>query len=149
MSLNLTAIEPIHAEVLAALHPYCFAEPWKTEAFTNLLQTPGTFGLLALENDIPAGFVVLRAAADEAEMLTIGIHPEHRRKGIAAKMLEAVNRAAAERGVASLFLEVAEDNPGAIAFYEQAGYEETGRRAKYYKRRRGDRVDALLLTKSV
>jgi ribosomal-protein-alanine N-acetyltransferase len=38
-----------------------------------------------------------------------------------------------QQGIAACFLEVREDNLGAIALYEQAGYVKTGRRPAYYQ----------------
>ena len=44
-----------------------------------------------------------------------------------------------------LWLEVAVDNAAAVALYEKAGFETTGRRPRYYARPSGERVDALLM----
>lgn len=144
MSLEVIAIETVHAEVLEALQGQFYDVAWSAKTFSDLISTPGTFGFLVLEQEIPAGFVLLRVAAGEAEILIIGVDPQHRRKGMAGRLLETGAREARSQEAETLFLEVAEDNPTAVAFYQQAGFVEAGRRRNYYKRPNGERVDAHL-----
>ena len=87
--------------------------------------------------------------ADEAEVLTLATDPDHRRKGLARACLSAFDAGARARGATTAFLEVAEDNAPALALYRAAGYRETARRAGYYARRNGPKVDALILSKTL
>lgn len=138
-----------HAAVLAALHAACFDEVWDEAAFASLLPTPGTRALVAaLDGGPPAGFVVTRQAADEVEVLTIGVVAESRRAGVAAALLAGALAEAAAGGAAAAFLEVAVDNAPALAFYAAQGFCEVGRRAGYYQRA-GGRVDALVLSRVI
>ena len=67
---------------LADLHAKCFPhKPWDADDFADL-QKSGC-EIIASQN----GFIVWRAVADEAEIITIGVHPDARRSGIAAAML--------------------------------------------------------------
>ncbi len=60
--------------VLAALHAAAFADAWSAASIRDLFATPGVFALIAGE-----GFVLARAAGDEAEILTIAVAPAARR----------------------------------------------------------------------
>lgn len=94
------------------------------------------------------GFIIVRHALDQAEVLTLAVNKTHRRTGLATQLLKAVEEKSAASGVEVMFLEVAEDNPGAIAFYRKSNYEEFARRPGYYKRAHG-RVAALVFRKQV
>ena len=86
--------------------------------------------------------VVWRVVADEAEIITIGVHPDARRGGIADAMLTLVESDVKKRGGKKIFLEVAENNVPARALYEHNGYVQVGVRPKYY-----DGTDAILMEK--
>lgn len=137
---------------LAALHALCFEPSWDRASFTRLLERPGAFALLALEvaGGGPLGFAVFEQAADEAEILTIGVRPDCRRRGIAAGLLSRGCAALACRGVEKMHLEVAEENHDAVALYRAAGFARTGRRPAYYRRgAEGPPGEALILTRSL
>jgi ribosomal-protein-alanine N-acetyltransferase len=135
---------PAHADALAALHAACFppGEQWPSVAMAAQLALPGCFGLIGLAGpDAPGGLVLARVAADEAEILTLGVVPAQRRRGMAALLLAQAARAAALRGAGAMFLEVAEDNAAARALYARQGFQEVGRRKRYYP----SGADALVL----
>ncbi|WP_160000387.1 GNAT family N-acetyltransferase [Roseomonas sp. 18066] len=127
------------AKLLAALHGASFPphDAWGPDALRLMLEMPGAFCLLAGE----AGFILARVAADEAEILTLAVHPAARRQGLALALLETTALAAAARGAAALFLEVSAGNAPARALYAAAGFAEVGRRRRYY----ADGSDALVL----
>ncbi|MCW8862090.1 MAG: GNAT family N-acetyltransferase [Rhodospirillales bacterium] len=149
MDTSVTRADVAHAEVIAALHADCFVEAWDAASITALLETPGAFALIAVDGKgdaaEPAGFILCRSAADECEVLSIGVLPSHRRRGVAKTLLDAAANVACKQGGADFFLEVAEDNSPARAFYGGAGFAEVGRRPGYYVRAPGRRVDALVL----
>ncbi|MBU1347168.1 MAG: ribosomal protein S18-alanine N-acetyltransferase [Alphaproteobacteria bacterium] len=128
------------AQALADLHAQAFDAPWSAAAFADLLGQTG----LILEADAN-GFIVVRVVADEAEILTLAVRPSGRRAGLGARLVRAATDRAAAAGARRMFLEVAEDNPAARALYERLGFETAGRRLRYYHRRSGSDVDALLL----
>lgn len=135
------------AEALARLHARAFAPTgrgWSAAEFSYLIDAPHCH--LAHETH---GFALARVIAGEAELLTLATDPDHRREGIAARLLTQVERRVAEAGAERQFLEVAQDNPAARALYARAGYAETGRRAGYYARPGGTPVDALVLAKDL
>ena len=88
----------------------------------------------------------MRVVADEAEILTLAVHPEARGRGQGARLVAEGVAAAGARGAYRIFLEVADDNASARAVYARAGFVEAGRRTAYYSRPDGSRADALLLS---
>lgn len=122
---------------LANLHKLCFPnKPWSADDFADLKKSG--CDIMASEH----GFVVWRVVADEAEIITIGVHPDARRGGIADAMLTLVESDVKKRGGKKIFLEVAENNVPARALYEHNGYVQVGVRPKYY-----DGTDAILMEK--
>ena len=78
------------------------------------------------------GFAVASLVAPEAELETMGVASEGQRRGVGARLLQAlVEELRAER-VTELMLEVRASNCGALAFYRALGFRETGRRPRYY-----------------
>jgi ribosomal-protein-alanine N-acetyltransferase len=133
----VNGVRPLQATelaLLAGLHRACFADAWNEIALGELLASPGAFAFLA---DGGEGFVLARSVAGEAEILSLGVVPIFRRKGIARRLLAAAAIEAKRRGAGRLYLEVASDNGPALALYRQAGFAKVGRRAGYYHRPAG------------
>ena len=94
------------------------------------------------------GFILCRAAAGEAEILTLAVDPAARRGGHGRALVDLAMKVAALAGAESAFLEVAEDNTAAQALYIAAGFGLAGRRPRYY--RRPDReIDALVMRRDL
>jgi len=53
----------------------------------------------------------------------VRVAPEHRRRGLASALLEALLDWAAERGATTAYLQVREDNAAALALYSRLGFE--------------------------
>lgn len=139
--MRLRVVSPEAAGALAPLHAAAFARPWSASELVALAHGPGVTVLAAQADGAPLGFVMLRRAADEAEILTLAVAPAARRAGVGRGLVEAVAAAGGE----ALFLEVAADNAAARALYAATGFVEAGRRRGYYPRPNGPAVDALVL----
>jgi len=128
-----------HAAALAAIHAESFppGQRWGQDAMALELALPGVFALI----DPGGAMVMARIAADEAEILTLAVHPAMRRRGLARALLQAAATIAAEEGAAAMFLEVALRNAGARALYAAAGFAEVGQRRRYY----ADGDDAMVM----
>ena len=132
---------------LAALHRRSFRTPppWSEADFATFTADPLAF--LLVEGD--AGFLLGRAVAGEAELLTLAVAPEARRRGLARMLVARFLYQAQLRGADRAFLEVAADNAAAIALYESAGFAPAGRRRGYYRGPYGQRTDALVLARDL
>ena len=120
---------------LAVLHALCFARAWDAAALSDMLAAPGVFAFV--HDD---GFVLARAVADEAEILTLAVRPQARGKGLGRALLQAAINKARTLGATTMFLEVGADNPHALALYAGLGFAKVGTRKAYYEGR-----DALVL----
>ena len=130
---------------LAELHAQAFASPWAEAAFAELLGQAGVFAL-TVESE---GFILCRGVADEAEIMTLAVRPDGRRRGLGRVLVEAAGAAARHLGAERLFLEVAQDNTAALALYRGVGFIEVGRRRAYYPRPDGTAADALVLAQEI
>lgn len=133
---------PEDAARLAKLHEQCFDEAWDEAAFVAFLRDSFTFALIADER----AFIVVRVAADESEILTLGTRPDARRSGLACALVETAADEAHRRGAQRMVLEVAADNLPAHTLYAAAGFAPVGRRSDYYIRAAGHAVDAVILS---
>ncbi len=136
---GIVAAGPAHAEALAAIHGAAFPPhaAWGPQVMALQLGLPGAFGWI----DPRGGMVLARVAADEAEILTLAVAADARRRGLGRALLATAMQTAWSHGARFMFLEVASLNTPARALYESAGFAEVGRRRRYYPS--GD--DALVL----
>lgn len=139
------------ASQLAALHAAAFplGHAWTRGALEDLLRLDTTLALAMDADGPPASFILVQCAEDQAEILTLATHPSRQRQGLAARLLAHCLNQLRQRGIETWFLEVAEDNPGAISFYERFGFVRTGKRPRYYKRLEGSPVSAILMSMPV
>jgi len=124
---------------VANIHKLCFPhKPWGADDFRDLKNSGCE--IVASEN----GFIVWRTVCDEAEVITIGVHPDARGKGIAIAMMGIMENEIKKVGATKIFLEVSAENVPAINLYKKCGFIQNGRRPKYY-----DGVDAILMVKEI
>ena len=119
-------------ELLADIHASSFPDSWTALFFGALLAQPGVVAL-ATGGAPPQGFILIRAAADESEILTLAVRPNARNRGLGKQLVNAAMDALATQKIARCFLEVAEDNAPAITIYSRAGFTTCGRRNDYYR----------------
>ena len=133
-------------EAMADAHLRAFAgKAWRADEFEDLLEGQGIYGFLAASSAAPAGVILCRVAGGEMEVLTLGVTPAARRRGVARALMAAALPAARELGASEVFLEVAVDNDPAIALYEALRFRKTGLRKSYYDRGADGVMDALVM----
>lgn len=152
--MRLQPVSRVAAPLLAALHKVSFKShaDWDEDFFLKLLNLPTTRGLIALIDDTPVGFILWQQTPDTGEVITIAVRPDHQRRGIGRRILDAYERTLGEDGVAESVLDVAADNLPAQRLYGSAGYATAHRRANYYQLYENGvekRVDALVLQKTI
>lgn len=143
--LRVVAAGPAHVALLTALHAQCFASSWSAESFAELIGGAGTVAWLALDGDRPVGLLLARVVAGEGEIITIGVVPSSRRRGVARHLLEHALAEAAGAGCRMMFLEVGCGNEPAHALYRAAGFHEVGRRRNYYQTSDAPPEDAVVM----
>jgi ribosomal-protein-alanine N-acetyltransferase len=78
------------------------------------------------------GFIILRRAADEGELLQIAVDEPYRRLGAADALIRAAVAWAAGLGLGSIYLELRASNGAAAQLYKKHGFTRSGRRKGYY-----------------
>ena len=134
-----------HVASVAELEKICFGtEAWSEKSVTSELTNPLSLWLVAEEENAVAGYVGSQTVMDETDMMNVAVHPDHRRKGIAKALVDALVEALREKGSRCLTLEVRASNAPAIGLYEKLGFQQVGLRKNYY---RNPKEDALILRK--
>ena len=122
-------------EVLS-LNARCFrnGENYTKHTFSYLLNEPKTLSFRAVTpTDEMVGFIfVMVNDAGAGHVTTIGVAPEHRRRGIGTKLLARTESALKKRGFATIVLEVRVSNTGAQELYRKLGYASVQRIDDYY-----------------
>ena len=106
-------LQTTDAAAIAGLHTDCFHRPWNDGEFRALLAQGPVFGFIARpvgRADAPAGFVLARLVAGEAEILTVAVSKPSRRSGLGRKLMDAVLRQLHAQRAKVLILEVDEQN---------------------------------------
>lgn len=122
-------------EVMAAIHAGCFAKNWSANEIAQFLGAPGCLSLLASASpgESAQGFLIVRSTGDEAEILTLAVDPNHRRRGLARALLAAAMVSLRASGSKRLFLEADAANVPAHGLYQSLGAVAVGRRPRYYE----------------
>jgi ribosomal-protein-alanine N-acetyltransferase len=131
----------------AKIHAASFAHPWRETDIEQLLFAPEVFATGAIDaKDLGlAGFIMSRAALDEAEILTLAVANDRRRGGIGRSLLATHMATLAAIGVKKLFLEVDADNSAALALYVKFGFHAVAEREAYYRTADSRRAKALVM----
>jgi ribosomal-protein-alanine N-acetyltransferase len=130
-------------DTMASIEVDSFSDPWPASAFADLLQARHARVTVAVdEQDVPVGYCVLLAMADEGEIANIAVRSGLRGRGVGARLLDQALDAAQHEGVHSVYLEVRTSNHAARDLYASRAFVAVGRRRAYY---RNPLEDALVL----
>jgi tRNA threonylcarbamoyl adenosine modification protein YeaZ/ribosomal-protein-alanine acetyltransferase len=146
---QFSTVDATAAALLAEMHAACFGRPWDEASFSELLAGNGATAIVASTQSNPAGFVLFRRAADEAEILTICTLPALRQKGLAKSLVRQMEQLLKTQGVNSVFIEVSVSNEAALALYKSAGFKTAGQRKNYYQLENGVQEDAHIMRKGL
>lgn len=141
-----TALRPMREDDLdtvIAIEQRAYPFPWTRGILRDCLRADYPAWVL-LQGGAIIGYGVLSIAADEAHILNICTAPEAQGRGHGRRLLQSLLQIARGRGVRRMFLEVRPSNPNAIALYHDEGFNEIGRRPRYYPAKDG-REDALVM----
>jgi ribosomal-protein-alanine N-acetyltransferase len=120
-----------------------FSLPWPERSFRfEVTDNPASRCWVAELDGKVVGMIVVWLLVDEAHIATLATHPDFRRQGVAKRLLSHALLHLIEEGAQSSFLEVRESNLAAREMYRKFGYEEAGRRRRYY---RDNDEDAILM----
>ncbi|XDZ68715.1 ribosomal protein S18-alanine N-acetyltransferase [Alphaproteobacteria bacterium LSUCC0226] len=150
-------------DVIADLEASLFATALDQPRLHALLKNPVFYGLVTVapKDDTPnfanaalaekhrtrfhlTGYILATIIADEAEIISIAVDPDHQGRGIAGDLLLQFMTHCRTFDVAVITLEVAADNLPALGLYRQHGFAEFGLRKGYY-RHGNQKTDAIMM----
>ena len=137
--------------VLVSMEKILFdGSPWSMGQFKEEFKgVPRThFFTVAVDDDnqiIGYAGVMVPAPGVEADVLTVGVLPEHRKAGIGKAFMAELENWAIDKESNAMMLEVGIDNATAINMYKQLGYQQISVRTNYY----GAGLDALVMRKEL
>jgi ribosomal-protein-alanine N-acetyltransferase len=151
---SLRRAEVADCDVLSEIHSAAFRRGWSGAEFEALLVQPGVHAFVAHYRNTfgwrtSAGFILYRIVADEAEILSVAVIQECRRRGVARQLLEEATRHLYREGARTIHLEVEDANVAAIALYRGMEFRENGKRAGYYAQGRATAGGALVMLRQL
>ena len=117
---------------VAQIERTSFSTPWSEISFLNEIRKPHSAARVAALNDKVVGYACIEFIEDEAHILNLAVHPDYRKAGIAASLVETVIEESRLNACAFLYLEVRASNYIAKSLYEGFGFEVIGVRKRYY-----------------
>ena len=144
--IEIIKMELCHVASIAELEKLCFSDPWSENSIASELNSRLSYWLVAVENGEVLGYIGSQSVLGESDMMNVAVHPDHRRRGIAEALVNALSRDLKERSNVCLTLEVRASNAPAIALYEKLGFAQVGLRKNYY---RNPKEDARILRKAL
>lgn len=140
---KMRAMQEADLEAVVAIEARCYEFPWSLGVFRDCLRSGYGCWVLDCATGL-IGYAVLSVAAGDAHLLNVCIDPDRRSEGhgrhLVIRMIDLARWHRAER----VFLEVRPSNPRAMCLYERLGFNEIGRRPRYYPCR-GGREDAIVM----
>ena len=136
---------PSDSSAIAELEKEIFSDPWSEKDISSAISVSGAMCYTALGDDGRLyAYVLGRTIAPEGEIYRLATLPEHRRRGIAYRLLDYAVKCERGRGLEVLFLEVREKNAPARALYSSHGFREIATRKNYYKNPTDNAIIMLL-----
>lgn len=122
---------PVFVSLDKDLFPY---SPWSASQYKEEFSSPTRHFVVAVDEaqNIVGYAGVFAPGAAEADILTVGVVPEHRGKGIAKALMGLITDWAKVQGSTAMMLEVKVDNAEAIGLYESLGYSKLNIRKDYF-----------------
>jgi len=135
MTVSIDAAQKDDVAAISEIERAAFSDPWSARSFRDALEHPSVyFGCARSDAGEVLGYVVAWFVADEGEIANLAVAPEGWGRGIGRALLDAALAEATQRGIESVYLEVRDSNARARRLYQSRGFEEVGRRSKYYRR---------------
>ena len=122
-----------------------YSHPWSRGNFIDSLAAGYIAEMLDSHDAGVVGYFVAMPGVDELHLLNITVAPDWQGRGHGSALLDVVQAHAAERGLATLWLEVRDSNHRARALYRRRGFAEVGLRRAYYPAA-GPREDAVVMS---
>lgn len=131
---------------VARLEKEIFPDSWSEKAIKETFDQQQTLLLVAYEDKQLIGYVILYFVLEEGEIARIAVIPDHRRKGVGARLLLELEDLCEDNGITKLLLDVRESNETAISFYTSYGFVQDGIRRNFYT---DPQEDGILMSRKI
>lgn len=117
-----------------------FGDPWSERDFRAAFDDPICEYAIAEDGGAVIGYALYSAIYEDAEIMSLAVLPQMRRRGVGRALLSRVIECVTVRGAETLFLEVRASNDAAIALYGSFGFERLRVIRNYYREPTEDAV---------
>jgi|SRR5579863_1072282 len=145
--VTIRAMQESDLATVVRIERASYTFPWTEGIFRDCLRV-NYFCRVIEVGGVVAGHGVMSVGAAEAHLLNVCIEEAHRCRGLGARLLQHLLRAAAAAGALEAFLEARPSNLSAIRLYQTLGFRQIGLRRGYYQSV-GGREDAIVLKRAI
>lgn len=132
-----------HLPDILAVEKESFSHPWTENMFKEELSGKFSVYRVATVDGHAVAYMGMWILADEGHITNVAVSRAYRCRGIASTLIDSFIDLAIEKNLSFMTLEVRASNENAISLYSKKGFQEVGRRKKYYD----NTEDAILMTK--
>ena len=143
-AVSLRPMRDADLDAVMAVELRAYPFPWTRGIMRDCLHAGYAMWVQERAGEI-VGYGVLSIGVEEAHVLNLCTAPGSEGQGLGRRMLLSLLRIARGGGAQRVFLEVRPSNPRAIELYDRSGFNEIGRRPRYYPAANNGREDAIVM----
>lgn len=137
MGFTIESASIRHLDRLYTIEKECFdKEAFTKQQIASLLSDYNSISLIAKISSEIVGFIIGMVYYERnmpvGHILTIDVALTYRKRGIAQKLLQGIEKIFREKGLRAVHLEVREDNIAALRLYQKLGYKKIAKLENYY-----------------
>ena len=115
-----------------------FPSPWSANTFVTTLHDRRCRNIVICDHGVVIGYCFTFTMKIMIHLLNLAVHPDHRKKGIAKRLLNEILSHARAGNKSYVFLEVRKSNEEARLLYESQGFSHVSTWPQYYTDTRED-----------
>ncbi|MBF0190398.1 MAG: ribosomal protein S18-alanine N-acetyltransferase [Magnetococcales bacterium] len=146
--IRLLPMDRSLVDEVAALEQEISHSPWSVDMFLEEMRLGGWLKVMVSGERTLAGYAVARSLFDEWHLLTLGVVPEFRRRGVGSALVASLLQERVGKPEQRVVLEVRSSNVAARALYQRLGFVSVGVRRGYYRLGPVGPEDALVMIHS-
>lgn len=142
--LRSTKMLPDHLDEVLLIEETSHAAPWSRGMFLEEMSNRISRQLVFNIDLLVVGYICFWQVLEECHVLNIGVHPEFRRQGFGAAIMDFLENMCRNDHIERIILDVGRRNISARKLYTKCGFKVIGFRKNYY---REIKDDALVMEK--
>lgn len=141
---DIASLRPIDLDALMEIERLSFRTPWARQVFLEEMEREWAHVdvIRPRAGGAALGFANFWLVRDEVHLLNLAAHPDHRRRGLGAQLIDHVIQFARRHRCRYVTLEVRRTNVAAVGLYRKFGFQAVGVRPHYYAE---DGEDAIVM----